>query len=145
MNPTHRPFVATALFSGLMSIATVAGAAARGDDALARVGGVLLCQAAVLLACGFGARRGAALGTQFRIAAACLPSYAAAALAAGSALDRGLSAGYATDLLVLSVILAFQGRAFTAHIWSSTQPALAPALRSRIVVRLRGDALPPAE
>lgn len=145
MNRTHRPFVATALFSGLMSIVAVAGAAARGDDAFTRVGGVLACQTAILLACGFCAKRGATFGTPVRIAAACLPSYAAAALAVGLALERGLSARYALDLLVLAAILVFQGRAVAAHISTSLQPALVPALHSRIVVRLRDGALPPGE
>ena len=84
------------------------------------------------------------IGMPFRIAA-CLPSYAAAALAFGLALERGLSARYAPDLLVLAVILAFQGRAFAAHISTSLHPSPVPALRSRIVVRLREGALPPGE
>lgn len=144
MNRSYRPFVATALFCGLMTFAAIAGAAAKGDHAFTRVGGVLACQTAVLLACGFFAMRGAAIGTSVRIAA-CLPSYAAAALAVGLALERGLSARYAPDLLVLAVILGFQGRAFAAHISTSLHPVPVPALRSRIVVRLRDGVHPPDE
>lgn len=144
MNHSHRPFVATALFCGLMTFAAIAGAASKGDHAFTSVGCVLACQTAVLLACGVFARRGAAIGMPFRIAA-CLPSYAAAALAVGLALERGLSARYAPDLLVLAVILAFQGRAFAAHISTSLHPSPVVALRSRIVVRLRDGALPPRE
>lgn len=145
MSRSYRPFVATALFSGLMTLAALAGAAAKGDEAFARVGGVLACQTAVLLACGFCAKRGATVDTPIRIAAACLPSYAASALSVGLSLERGLSARYALDLLVLAAILVFQGRAFATHISASLQPALVPAIRSRIVVRLRDGALPPGE
>lgn len=134
-----RPLLNAALFSGAMSLGALVGAAARDDGAFAILGCALACQGAVMLAAGLGVRPGTAFWTGSRILAVCMPSYAAAALGIGLALERGLAARHALDLAVFGVILAFQGRMFAAHIAGTDrrpEPALATSSRARIVVHL---------
>jgi hypothetical protein len=137
-----RPFLNATLFSGVMSLGAFAGAAARDDDAFAVLGCALACQGAVLLAAGLCAKPGETFWTKTRILAVCAPSYGAAALGFGLALDRGLAARHTLDLAVFGVILAFQGRMFAAHIAGTDrrpEPALATSMRARLVVPLDGQ------
>lgn len=136
-----RPFFNATLFCGMMSLGAFAGAAARADDAFSILGCALACQGAVMLAAGLCVKPGTAFWTRTRIHAVCMPSYAAAALGFGMALDRGFAARHALDLAVFGVILAFQGRMFAAHIAGTDrrpEPALATSMRARIVVPLDG-------
>lgn len=137
-----RPFLNATLFSGVMAAGAFAGSAARGDDAFAVLGCALACQGAVMLAAGLCVKPGIAFWTRTRIAAVCAPSYVAAALGFGQALERGVAARHALDLVVFGVILAFQGRMFAAHIAGTDrrlEPALATSMRSRLVVPLDDD------
>jgi len=136
-----RPLLNAALFSGVMSLGAFIGAAARDDGAFAFLGYALACQGAVMLAAGLGVRPGAAFWTRGRILAVCMPSYAAAALGIALAIDRGLAARHALDLVVFGAILAFQGRMFASHIAGTDrrpEPAFATSMRARIVVPLDG-------